>query len=44
MQTFWDSKHLAEEKQLDQFLVAAPPDVFSPRGARGCGCLNSFVR
>ncbi|MCU1328376.1 MAG: hypothetical protein JWN34_3751, partial [Bryobacterales bacterium] len=24
----------AEEKQLDRFLVAAPPDVFSPREAR----------
>jgi hypothetical protein len=34
MQTFRDSKHLAEEKQLDRFLVGASPDDFSPRDAR----------
>jgi len=34
MQTFRDSKHLADEKQLDRFLVATSPDGFSPRDAR----------
>jgi transposase InsO family protein len=34
MQTFRDSKHLADEKQLDRFLVATSPDSFSPRDAR----------
>ena len=34
MQTFQDSKHLAEEKQLDRFLIATSPDVVSPRDTR----------
>jgi len=34
LQTFLESKHLAEEKQLDRFLVAASEDSLSLRPAR----------
>jgi transposase InsO family protein len=34
MQTFSDSKHLADEKQLDRFAVVTSPDQLSPRAAR----------
>src|ERR671932_1331117 len=34
MQTFLDSKHLSDEKQLDRFPSGTSPDVFSPRDAR----------
>jgi transposase InsO family protein len=34
MQTFQDSRHLAEEKQLDRFLAPPSPEGFSPRDAR----------
>src|SRR5262245_51034186 len=40
MQTFQDSRHLAEEKQLDRFLAAPSPEGFFPRDARGCGFLR----
>ncbi len=34
MQTFLDSRHLAQEKQLDRFAVVTSPDQLSPRAAR----------
>lgn len=34
MQTFLDSKRLAQEKQLDRFVVLTSPDQLSPRAAR----------
>lgn len=34
MQTFFDSRHLADEKQLDRFAVVTSPDHLSPRAAR----------
>jgi transposase InsO family protein len=34
MQTFLDSKHLSDEKQLDRMPVGTSPDVVSPRDAR----------
>jgi Integrase core domain len=34
MQTFLDSKHLSDEKQLDRMPVGTSPDTFSPRDAR----------
>jgi hypothetical protein len=34
MQTFLDSKHLSDEKQLDRMPVRTSSDGLSPRGAR----------
>jgi hypothetical protein len=34
MQTFLDSRHLSDEKQLDRIPVKASSDGLSPRGAR----------
>lgn len=34
MQTFLDSRHLADEKQLDRLVIATPPDQLSPRVTR----------
>ena len=34
MQTFLDSRPLAQEKELDHLLVATSPDQLSPRAAR----------
>ena len=34
MQTFLDSKHLSDEKQLDRMPVGTSSDGFSPRDAR----------
>ena len=34
MQTFLDSKHLSDEKQLDRMPVKISPDGLSPRGPR----------
>jgi len=34
MQTFFDSRHLADDKQLDRFVVVTSPDQSSPRAAR----------
>jgi len=34
MQTFLDSRHLAQEKELDRFSVVTSPDQLSPRAAR----------
>jgi transposase InsO family protein len=34
MQTFLDSRHLAQEKELDRFMVVTSPDQLSPRAAR----------
>ena len=38
MQTFLDSKHLSDEKQLDRIPIGTSSDIdFSARCARGCG-------
>lgn len=34
MQPFLDSRHLAQEKELDRFMVVTSPDELSPRTAR----------
>ena len=34
MQTFLDSRHLAQEKQLDRLAIVTSPDQLSPRAAR----------
>jgi hypothetical protein len=34
MQTFWDSRHLSDEKQLDRIPVNTSSDRLSPRDAR----------
>src|SRR3954468_11661534 len=34
LQTFLDSKHLSDEKQLDRMPVGTSPDIVSPRDAR----------
>ena len=40
MQTFMDSKHLAQEKQLDRFPLVTLPDQLSPRAARAVATVS----
>ena len=40
MQTFLDSRHLADEKQLDRFLAVTSPDQLSPRAARAASAVS----
>ena len=40
MQTFLDSRHLAQEKELDRFMVVTSPDAFSPRAVRAAATVS----
>ena len=40
MQTFFDSRHLAHEKELDRLAVVTLPDAFSPRAARAAATVS----